>query len=58
MLAYEAAPNVSVSGDSSVLGILESGLAPGAWAMVVAPTAYKVIECDGRAEHGHGGVWQ
>ncbi len=53
-LAYEAAPNVS--GDSLVCG--KSGRAPGAWATVVAPTAYKVIESDGRAEHGHGGVWQ
>jgi hypothetical protein len=25
---------------------------------VVAPTAYKAIEHDSRAEHGHGGVWQ
>ena len=41
-------------GDSLVRG--KSGSAPGAWAAVVAPTADKVIECDGRAGHGHGRV--
>ena len=53
-LTKQATPNVC--GDSLVRG--ESGSAPGAWAAVVAPTADKVIECDGRAGHGHGGVWQ
>ena len=43
-------------GDSLVRG--KSGSVPGAWAAVVAPTAEKVIECDGRAGHGHGGVGQ
>jgi hypothetical protein len=45
-------------GDSLVRG--KSGSAPGALAAVVAPTAddLKVTECDGRAGHGHGGVWK
>ena len=53
-LIYHTARNVC--GDSLVRG--KSGSAPGARAAVVAPTADKVTECDGRAGHGHGGVWQ
>ncbi len=53
VLAYGAAPNVMVSGDCPIRG--KGRRASGAGATVVAPTAYKVIESDGRAEHR---VWQ
>ena len=54
VLAYVAAPNMS--GDSLIRG--KSGRTSGAWATVIEPAAYKVIESDGRAEHGHCRVWQ